>query len=269
MHRGFIKLYRYIQDDRLWTEKPFDRARAWIDLMILANHKEGTIRKRGILLTVKRGQIGWSETQLAERWGWSRKKVHRFLEELKKEKRIEQQNEQQNLNVTSLITILNYDGYQCEEPQMEPQKHRRSTPEDTMNKNEKKKDFKTLSPQVKKSGGKPPTPYSEEFESFWQVIPSRAKRGGKQEAWKSWQGKVQGHVEVSAVIAAVKAHMTSHDWTKEGGKYIPMITTWLNQRRWEVEMAALDVRPDCEDVSAVTSLDRASRMRKVLANYGD
>ncbi|MNY63023.1 hypothetical protein D3C86_1999290 [compost metagenome] len=28
----------------------------------------------------------------------------------------------------------------------------------------------------------------------------------------------------------------SHDWLKDGGKYVPMPTTWLNGRRWEDEV---------------------------------
>ncbi len=118
---GWIKLYRRIHNNPMWQERPFDRARAWVDLILLANHKDGYLRKRGIKIDVKRGQVGWSERALAERWGWSRGKVARFLHELKIEQQIEQQNGPQNINVTSLITITNYDRYQSDEPQNGPQ----------------------------------------------------------------------------------------------------------------------------------------------------
>jgi hypothetical protein len=48
MHRGYIKLWRCIQDNNLWTDEPFDKARAWIDLVMLANYKDATIQRRGI-----------------------------------------------------------------------------------------------------------------------------------------------------------------------------------------------------------------------------
>lgn len=118
---GWIKLYRCIQGNPLWQERPFDRGRAWVDLILLANHRDGYLHKRGIKIDVKRGQVGWSERALAERWGWSRGKVTRFLHELKMEQQIEQQNGPQNINVTSLITITNYEKYQSDEPQNGPQ----------------------------------------------------------------------------------------------------------------------------------------------------
>ncbi len=101
-------------------ERPFDRARAWVDLLLLANFTDGTIRKRGIKVAVKRGQVGLSERELADRWGWSRGKVRRFLGELETVQQIEPQNGPQKNNVTSLITITNYDRYQANEPQNEP-----------------------------------------------------------------------------------------------------------------------------------------------------
>lgn len=37
------------------------------------------------------------------------------------------------------------------------------------------------------------------------------------------------------MIAAIEKSKQSDQWQKEGGKYIPMPATWLNQRRWEDE----------------------------------
>lgn len=142
MHRGYIKLWRCITENRFWQERPFDMSRAWIDLVILANYKPAVIWKRGIEIKVDRGQVGWSERQLAERWGWSRGKVQRFLKHLENDHQIEQQNGPENLNVTSLITITNYDKYQVNEPQTEPQTEpetgRKRAANRTMEKKEKK-----------------------------------------------------------------------------------------------------------------------------------
>jgi hypothetical protein len=137
-NKGYVKISRSIQDHYLWTEKTeFDRRSAWIDLIMLANYKEGTIRKRGIKITILRGQVALSERQLTERWGWSRGKVKRFLNELEYEQQIIQQNEQQNKNVTSLITIINYDERQENEPQNAPQNEPQNEPQTDHKQNHK------------------------------------------------------------------------------------------------------------------------------------
>ena len=115
MHRGYIKLWRKICDSPFWKEKrTFSRAEAWIDMLMLANHKKGHIRKRGIRVEVDRGELAWSEVELSLRWKWSRGKVRRFLAELSSNsvQQIEPITEQQNKNVTSRYRILNYHQYQ-------------------------------------------------------------------------------------------------------------------------------------------------------------
>ena len=151
MERGYIKLWRCIKDNPFWDDKPFDRGRAWVDLLLIANHERTCLWKRGVKIIVERGQVGWSERQLSERWGWSRGKVRRFLNDLKNELQIVPQNGPQNLNVTSLITIVNYDKYQKSEPRKEPQTvpqtgHRRATDSTIENefKNEKNKTTTTV-----------------------------------------------------------------------------------------------------------------------------
>lgn len=106
--KGYIKLYRDIREHWIWSEKPFDRARAWIDLIMLANHKEGTVLFEGRPLTIKRGQHMTSLTILAGRWGWSRSKVKRFLDDLKAEHMISTLRNSRG----TLVTIEKYGIYQ-------------------------------------------------------------------------------------------------------------------------------------------------------------
>ncbi|MCE1033159.1 Pyocin large subunit-like protein, partial [Pseudomonas asiatica] len=37
---------------------------------------------------------------------------------------------------------------------------------------------------------------------------------------------------------ALAAWTNSHDWTKDGGQFIPHAATWLNGKRWEDELPA-------------------------------
>jgi len=105
---GWIKLYRKIQDNPSYFSEPFCRNMAWIDMLLLANRKEGFYYLRGIKVVVNRGQIGVTVEKMGERWKWSRGKVLRQL----KQWEIEGQIVQQKNNVTTLISILNYDEHQ-------------------------------------------------------------------------------------------------------------------------------------------------------------
>ncbi|KKK55773.1 hypothetical protein LCGC14_3071180 [marine sediment metagenome] len=112
MYRGYVKLWRRLQNSSLWKQEKFTRGQAWVDLIMLANHKPGYIRVRGIKVDIDRGQLAHSELTLAKRWKWSRGKVRRFLKELTSNP--VQQIEQQKNNLTSLINIINYDQYQSD-----------------------------------------------------------------------------------------------------------------------------------------------------------
>lgn len=105
---GWIKLYRKLMDNPYYFAEKFCRGMAWIDLLLLANHEDGIFFKRGIKVEVKRGQLGYDIETLSKRWKWSRGKVERWLFELEKSRQIARQKN----NVTTIITITNYEEYQ-------------------------------------------------------------------------------------------------------------------------------------------------------------
>lgn len=110
---GWVSIHRKIEDSFLWADKPFARGQAWIDLIMLVNHKDNEIFYDGKPVLVKRGEHITSETKLANRWGWSRKKVDTFLRMLESKKMI-------NLEISTRkgtkINIVNYSLYQNTEP---------------------------------------------------------------------------------------------------------------------------------------------------------
>lgn len=105
---GWISIYRKITENPLYFSEPFTRMQAWIDMIIIANHKESFFYVRGNKVTVKRGEIGYSQQSLAIRWQWSRGKVVRFLKEIEKSGMIVQQKN----SVNNIISIVKYDDYQ-------------------------------------------------------------------------------------------------------------------------------------------------------------
>ena len=105
---SWLKLHRQIRDSDLWLSEPFSRGQAWVDLLALANYRDGSIRVRGQRIAIPVGSVGMSVVKLAERWQWSRGKTIRFLNELE----MEQQIVQQKNNLSSVIAITNWDQYQ-------------------------------------------------------------------------------------------------------------------------------------------------------------
>lgn len=80
---------------------------------------------------------------------------------------------------------------------------------------------------------KPPIPPL--FVDFWKAYP---KHQDKQNALKAFKKLNPDQALVDQMIKSINAWKQSDQWTKEGGQYIPMPTTWLNGRRWEDEAAA-------------------------------
>lgn len=173
MHRGYIKLWRKLQDNDLWNEEKFTRGQAWVDLVLLANHKDGHIRIRGNRVAVKRGQCGYSTVKLAARWRWSRGKVIRFLKELEKAQQIVQQKNY----VTSLIQIINYDDYQgggTADSTADGQQtdSRRYTNKNEKNeKNDKNKPIEGVNTPSPPQNGGPPCPHQKIIDLYHNTLP--------------------------------------------------------------------------------------------------
>ena len=91
-------------DDPLWTADKFTKGQALIDLYKLAQFQNGMVHKRGIIIELMPGQVGWSMESLRKRWKWSIGKVRRFLKYLEKAGHIELQ----KTNVSSTITLKHW-----------------------------------------------------------------------------------------------------------------------------------------------------------------
>ena len=108
---GWIRLHRKIQDCWFWDEKPYDRARAWVDLLLLAVHSDTKQSVDGDFVEVPRGKYLTSIRRLADRWGWSKDKVSKFLSVLEKDGMIEKT----IVKKRTLLTVVNYDFYQSQQ----------------------------------------------------------------------------------------------------------------------------------------------------------
>lgn len=77
----------------------------------------------------------------------------------------------------------------------------------------------------------------DDFEAFWKEYPRKVGRAAAMRAWK----RLKPNAEMrSKMLAAVKRHKTSPQWRKQNGDFIPHPTTWLNQGRWDDEVASVN-----------------------------
>lgn len=108
MAEGWIVLNRQIQEHWLWRDEPYDKARAWIDLLLLANHEDKKVPYKGKIIICERGTVNRSIASLAERWHWGREKTRNFLRLLESDQMVV-------VNATTnrtTITIVNYSKFQ-------------------------------------------------------------------------------------------------------------------------------------------------------------
>lgn len=130
MAEGWIKLHRAIQEHWLWDDEPFTRGQAFIDLLLMVNHKDKKIMFNGELIEVKKGSKITSLRQLSDRWKWSTNKVKKYLEQLQKDGMINYKSD----NKKTLLTIENYEVYQGQGNTEETQKEHRSDTEENQKK---------------------------------------------------------------------------------------------------------------------------------------
>ena len=134
MNNGFITLHRKLTNHWIWKDKPFTKGQAWIDMLMQCNHSLGEILYGNEVIKCKRGESINSLDTWADRWGWNKSKVRRFLDLLKKENMIELK----PTHKTTHLSIINYDTYQTQQNAGETQvKHKRNAGEthSTLNNN--------------------------------------------------------------------------------------------------------------------------------------
>ena len=70
------------------------------------------------------------------------------------------------------------------------------------------------------------------FSEFWSEYP---RKENKQAAKKSYN-KINPDSDLQEIIlCAIRKQKKSKQWTKNGGQYIPLPATWLNNKRWQDE----------------------------------
>ncbi|RCW44243.1 hypothetical protein [Paenibacillus prosopidis] len=123
---GYISLHRDIQKHWLYEEeRVFSKYEAWLDILMRVNHTEGKVTHNGTLEIVQRGSTIWSMGDMEKHWGWSNRKVKRFLDCLVADQMLTYK----STTKKTYLTVINYDIYQDTGKPKAPPMHQQSTAE--------------------------------------------------------------------------------------------------------------------------------------------
>jgi len=78
------------------------------------------------------------------------------------------------------------------------------------------------------------------FSVFYSLYPNKT---AKAEAIKAWN-KINLTDELfELIISKLELYKKTDQWEKDNGKFIPMPSTWINQKRWEDEITLHQQKP--------------------------
>jgi hypothetical protein len=100
----------------------------------------------------------------------------------------------------------------------------------------------------------------EAFSIFWKLYPRKDSKVPAQKAYE----KLNPSAELQQqILDAVQRFKGCDQWVREGGKFIPFASTWLNQKRWEDEPMA------ATPLSNVARMSPQDRRRAISTANGD
>ncbi len=71
------------------------------------------------------------------------------------------------------------------------------------------------------------------FDAVWSQYPNKS---GKEAAKKAWTKFMLLGISVDIILVAIEKQKKTEQWVKDGGKFIPHFSSWLNGKRWEDEV---------------------------------
>jgi hypothetical protein len=90
-----------------------------------------------------------------------------------------------------------------------------------------------MSAQLMQLFAEPQKAQQPDFEQFWMSYPKKQAKKVARDSWKriSWEPGL-----FEKIMSSIEQFRRTEQWAKDGGLYIPMPATWLNQERWEDEL---------------------------------
>lgn len=250
MSLPWLKLYRQIDRNVLYFSEPFDKAHAWIDLLILANDSDGEKLVGLSKVEVKRGDVLQSYDDLARRWKWSKTSVARFIEFLVSENMVSKKRNGRNVT----LSIVKYEFFQGERKDDVTITERLRNDYGTIaersdgvgdininknNNNRERRDIKekenntpnTLTGITPKKGdGQRDKGFENEFEEVWKKYP---KKNGKASALKDYIKARKNGVARETIETGLDKYIDECARLGREKQYIADGSTWFHQSRWD------------------------------------
>ena len=258
MQSGWIKIHRRINEHWIWQNPYY--LKWWLDLIMLANHKPAKILINSKLVSIDQGMYHTSVKKLSERWSVVRKAVFRFFDLLTEDSMITIKKSRQDGTTIKLSNYAAYQAFCDNDGTSEATSEGTSTgyrrdinKNDKNDKNDQEKKETHYCPAApgayaqidlpeprgekparkksKNNGASELTP--DAFDTFWAAYPRKISKGDARKAW----GKIQPDSELlTKMLTSLGRAKTCHDWTKDGGQFIPYPATWLRAEGWEDEI---------------------------------
>lgn len=231
---GWISLHRKIQDHWIWENPKY--LKWWLDLLLMANHKENKVLVNGKVVLVGIGERLTSEQKLAYRWGVSRNTARKFLDLIQKDGMISIEKSRQS---GTTYKVANYAGYQgisqekrqrTEQQNEQPSEQRTEQQEDNeLNINNNVNNANNVNKDNTKNI--PPKNLLEErFNKLWEAYPNKK---GKESAFKAYQKAVKDGVTDEIISDGIRRYCEEIRIKRTEQQFIAYGSSWFNQRRWE------------------------------------
>lgn len=229
--RGVFGVDRGIFDHHLFDGHEFSRREAWLWLVSEAAWKGKSVRVAGKTVELQRGQLCHSVRFIADKWGWSKSTVQRFLDTLKNEAMIEAENGTD----FRIISICKYEEYQkVSLPRGTVNgTHTGTLPGQQRDKEEgRKRKKEESSPSQIELIPAPTNPdaWPKDYrEQFWSAYPRKVEKKAALDALDRVHRAAT--IPWKKFIAAVRSYAAR----STDPKYTKHPTTWLNRGCWDDE----------------------------------
>lgn len=214
MAEGWISIHRKIRECDIWDyDEPFTRRDAWIDLLLLANHRDKDTIFDGKKITIQRGQYLTSVRKLSKEWHWGKDKTLKYLRLLEMCEMITRDTDSRR----TLITIVNYDIYQDTNrviaDSIKDSKQTVSRQSSATNNNDN---------NVNNDNN---NKYICAFDDLWKIYPRKVD---KARAYKCYQARLKDGYSEDQLLTACKNYAKACEENKTEQKYIKHAATFFS-----------------------------------------
>lgn len=253
--RGYIRFYRSVFEHPAFREEPFTEREAWTWLCANAAWKPRRQRMGEHIVDLARGELVGAVRFLAEKWGWSRGKVERFVIRLKNETMIETRTE----TGITIISVCNYDIYQGGDDDTEtavgrdPGQARDAAETEPRHGRDNRKELNTF--KKGKEGEEPrgglfgeetavavsaAPDFQSMFLAWYGIYPKKVDRADAEKALVRDLKKVkpdQVEDRFQQIMAGTRAYAAELEMNRTDRKYIKAPAVFINKGSWQNEVS--------------------------------